>query len=167
MLNPNRSQPLRADLLRAFATAGREHSDATVLFHATVAAQLGLNVTDEKTLSVLQRLGPLSAREIAVQTGLAPSSVTNLIDRLEAKGFVRRRPDPTDRRRITIEPMGDRIAESKRLFESTSESLAVLVEHYSDQELGVIADFLTRNAERLRAETGKLSTHPAIETANQ
>lgn len=146
----------RADLLGTLESVGREHSDATVLFHATVARLLDLNPTDYKTLGVLERLGPLSAGEIARHTGLATASVTNLVDRLEDKGFVRRVHDREDRRRVVVEPVAERVAEARRLFTSTRQSLARLYDDYSDQDLAVIADFLARNAERLRAETKKL-----------
>ena len=48
----------RSVLLERLAQVGRANSDATVLFHATVAKLLGLHPSDEKTMSVLQRLGP-------------------------------------------------------------------------------------------------------------
>jgi DNA-binding MarR family transcriptional regulator len=147
----------RPDLLEALARVGREHSDATVLFHAAVAAQLGLNPSDEKALSILQRLGAMSAGQLARQTGLATASVTNLIDRLERKGFVRRVRDPQDRRRIVVEARADRVAEAGRLFQSTSRSLARLYDRYGAGELGLLVDFLSRNAARLRAETEKLT----------
>src|SRR5256885_1544639 len=98
----------RKETLEILARVGRENSDATVLFHATMASLLELHPTDYKVLGILQRLGPLSAGEIARHSGLAPASVTNLI------------------------------------------------EPYSDRDLAVIADFLGRNAERLRTETAKL-----------
>lgn len=147
----------RAAILQEFARAGRAYSDATVLFHTTVANRIGINPSDEKTLSVLQRLGPLSASEIAEQTGLAASSVTTLIDRLEAKGLVRRERDPRDRRRLTI-VLAPHAAVAEQLFASSGQSLAELIAHYSDDELHLIADFLQRNAERLRAETTKLNS---------
>lgn len=135
---------------------GRDHSDATVIFHSTIARRLDLSPTDYKTLGVLQRRGPMSAGEIAKHTGLATASVTSLIDRLESKGFVRRVHDSKDRRRVMVEPAGDRVAGAPRLFASTRQSLARLFGRYSDRDLAVIADFLSRNAERLRAETSKL-----------
>jgi DNA-binding MarR family transcriptional regulator len=107
-------------------------------------------------MSVLERLGPMSAGEIARHTGLATASVTNLVDRLERKGFVRRVDDPRDRRRVVVEPVAERVAEAGRLFASTRRSLARLYDDYSDRDPAVIADFLSRNAERLRAETTKL-----------
>lgn len=137
---------------------GREHSDATVLFHSTMASLLDLHPTDYKTLGILQRLGPLSAGEIARVSGLATSSVTDLIDRLERKRFARRVRDPKDRRRVLVEALLDQATAAGDHFDSARQSLARLVERYSDRQLAVIADFLARNAERLRAETEKLQS---------
>jgi DNA-binding MarR family transcriptional regulator len=158
---PSMPKPIRSSsrdaILDELARVGREHSDATVLFHANVASLLDLHPTDYKVLGVLVRSGPLSAGEIARWSGLAPASVTNLIDRLEQKGFVRRVADPTDRRRVKVEAVGERLTSARSLLASTRLSLAQLYDRYSDRELSVIADFLQRNGERLRAETSKLS----------
>lgn len=148
----------RRQILNVLARVGRENSDATVLFHSTIAGLMELHPTDYKTLGILERLGPMSAGAIARHSGLATASVTNLIDRLERKGFVRRTRDPSDRRRVLVEPALDRVAASRGLFASTRKSLARLFERYSSRELAVIADFLGRNAERLRAETRKLGS---------
>jgi DNA-binding MarR family transcriptional regulator len=136
---------------------GRDHSDATVLFHSSIASLLDLHPTDYKVLGILERLGPLSAGEIARRSGLANASVTNLIDRLEKKGVVRRVGDPADGRRVMVEAVPDRLTNAGSLFASTQRSLARLFDRYADRDLSVIADFLHRNAERLRAETTKLA----------
>jgi DNA-binding MarR family transcriptional regulator len=148
----------RDEILDELARVGRAHSDATVLFHANVASLLDLHPTDYKVLGILVSSGPLSAGEIARRSGLATASVTNLIDRLERKGFVRRVDDPTDRRRVMVEAVGERLTSARSLLASTRRSLAQLYDRYSDRDLSVIADFLHHNAERLRTETGKLST---------
>lgn len=147
----------RRELLDQLARVGRANSDATVLFHASIAGLLGLHPTDYKVLGMLEQSGAMSAGEIARQSGLAAASVTNLIDRLEHKGFVRRRDDPADRRRTMVEMEIDRVSSARALFASTRRSLARLYDRYSDHDLAVIADFLQRNAERLRTETGKLA----------
>jgi DNA-binding MarR family transcriptional regulator len=100
---------------------------------------------------------PLKWLPSKATTGLATASVTNLIDRLERKGFVRRVRDPQDRRRIVVEARADRVAEAGRLFQSTSRSLARLYDRCGAGELGMFVDFLSRNAARLRAETEKLT----------
>jgi DNA-binding MarR family transcriptional regulator len=148
--------PTRGGILETFARVGREHSDATVLFHSVMASLLDLHPTDYKTLGILERLGPMSAGEIAMHSGLASASVTNLLDRLERKGFVRRVRDSTDRRRVLVEPVRDRLMAASERFASTRRSLTRLIEQYSTRDLAVITDFLARNAERLRAETTKL-----------
>jgi MarR family protein len=84
--------------------------------------------------------------------------VTNLIDRLEQKGFVRRVADPADRRRVMVEAIADRVSGARSLFASTRRSLAELYDRYSERDLSVIADFLRHNTERLRVETRKLAT---------
>ena len=146
----------RPELLDSLRRVGREHSDATVIFHATIARSLGLNTTDEKAMSILERSGPLTAGELANSTGLATASVTELIDRLERKGFVRRARDPNDRRQIIVEPASDRISRIAPLFESTTRSLGKLFGRYTNEELAIILDFFERNAQRLRAETVNL-----------
>jgi DNA-binding MarR family transcriptional regulator len=149
-------QASRAKILERLARVGRENSDATVIFHATMARTLGLHPTDYKTVGLLERLGPMSAGEIAERTGLASASVTNLLDRLEAKGFVRRVRDAADRRRVVIEIVASRLAGRRRRFASARRSLADLFDTYSANELSVIADFLSRNAARLRDETRRI-----------
>lgn len=155
-MSSRRQRATRAQVLEELAAVGREHSDATVLFHAAVAARLGLHPTDYKALGLLERLGPMSAGQIAEHSGLATASVTNLIDRLEEKGFVRRVPDARDRRRVMVEVVTKKMAGADLLFASTRRSLSQLYERYATRELAVIADFLARNAERLRTETAQL-----------
>jgi DNA-binding MarR family transcriptional regulator len=147
----------RKQILEQLARVGRENSDATVLFHSHIAERMGLHPTDYKALGLLERLGPMSAGDLGKHSGLATASVTNLIDRLESKGYVRRIRDTDDRRRVLVEPVRDRLSAAGDLFGSARRSLARLFEAYADRDLAVIADFLGRNAERLREETRKLA----------
>jgi DNA-binding MarR family transcriptional regulator len=154
----------RLELLADLRRVGREHSDATVLFHASIATALGLHPTDYKALGVLDRVGPMGAGDLARHTGLAAASVTNLVDRLEAKGFVQREADPSDRRRVLLRAVIDEPAAADA-FASTNASLAQLWDRYSYGELAIIADFLAANTERLRAETEAVSRAGAAASA--
>ena len=109
-------------------------------------------------MSLLEREGPMSASDIAKRTGLAAASVTNLIDRLEQKGFVRRARDPKDRRSVIVKPMEEGIAQFVPFFAATRHAATRMWAHYDDQELAVILDFLRRNTERLIQETAKLTS---------
>src|SRR5438067_7945192 len=66
-------------------------------FAATVA-ELDLAPLQAKALHELSVDPPISMRELAERLKSDPSNVTGLIDRLEARGLVERRPDPKDRR---------------------------------------------------------------------
>ena len=65
---------------------------------AAVVAELGLAPMQAKALHELDVERPISMRELARRLDADPSNVTGLIDRLEARGLVERRPDPHDRR---------------------------------------------------------------------
>jgi DNA-binding MarR family transcriptional regulator len=54
-------------------------------------------------LLTLGRNGPMQMNSLGEQMLVAPANVTGLIDRIEAKGYVRRRRDPNDRRLWVIE----------------------------------------------------------------
>ena len=139
------------------AAALNAHSEAVVLFHSSIAQSMGLDPSAYKTLFLLSRLGPLSAGEIAKETGLATASVTDLIDRLVAKGYVGRGPHPTDRRRIVVTLNEASVTTARRGFGVPNPSLADLCARYDGEQLALIADFLERNAQRLRADLADTS----------
>jgi DNA-binding MarR family transcriptional regulator len=148
----------RAELLEQLALAGRASSAATVMFHTAVAARQGLSASEEKALDLLERSGPLTAGELARQSGLAPASVTALINRLEAKGFARRVQNPSDRRSVLVEVNAERVwATVAPLFADWVGSLQELYAGYTDEQLEVILHFLNEAARRQREATARLT----------
>jgi DNA-binding MarR family transcriptional regulator len=155
MTSPN---DRRAELLEQLALAGRASSAATVMFHTAVAARQGLSASEEKALDLLERSGPLTAGELARQSGLAPASVTALINRLEAKGFARRVQNPSDRRSVLVEVDPERVyATVAPLFADWVGSLQELYAGYTDEQLEVILHFLNEAARRQREATARLT----------
>ena len=65
----------------------------------TVAVRVGLSESDVEALEVLIDTGAASAGRLSELMGLTTGAVTRVIDRLEQAGYVRRVPDPADRRR--------------------------------------------------------------------
>ncbi|MER5768249.1 MarR family winged helix-turn-helix transcriptional regulator [Streptomyces sp. NPDC001985] len=61
------------------------------------AAQHSLTGAQAKVLGLLS-MGPTPMRQIAQKMKCEPSNVTGIVDRLELRGLVERRPDPHDRR---------------------------------------------------------------------
>jgi DNA-binding MarR family transcriptional regulator len=99
-------------------------------------------VTDLQALDTLERTGPRTAGELATETGLAPASVTALIDRLARQRFVRRHRDPRDRRRVIVEVSPHLRERFQVEFEPLRRAMLERIGRYSDPELRVIWSFL-------------------------
>lgn len=144
----------RDELLARLVLAGRELSNAAVMFHTAAAARMGLNASEAKVLDLLQRDGPTSPGDLARRTGLAPASVTGLLRRLEEKGYTHRRPDPRDGRRLVVEMD---VAAVGRHAGATYHDLATRLEavyaDFSDAELAVVLDWVEKVTAVQRAAT--------------
>ncbi|MEV7391272.1 MULTISPECIES: MarR family transcriptional regulator [unclassified Streptomyces] len=74
--------------------------DVVARFYADYEEAAGehtLTGAQARLLSLLS-LEPLPMRKLAQKLKCEPSNVTGIVDRLEARGLVERRPDPADRR---------------------------------------------------------------------
>lgn len=147
----------RHHLVEALHHACRRNATASIMFHSALGAKLGLAATDMRTMDVLDRLGPLTAGEIAKHTGLAPASVTDLVDRLEKRRFVRRVRDRNDRRRVIIELDPRRAAKLGPMYDSLGRAANKLFAHYSTHEIAILIDFLTRASEMVTEQTQRLA----------
>ncbi len=58
----------------------------------------GLSMARTKVLRMLHEHGPTRQNVLAAAFGLAPHSITDIVDGLERLGMAERRPDPADRR---------------------------------------------------------------------
>ncbi len=67
-------------------------------------AGLGLTAGEGRVLARVGRSGALRQNELAETLGVEPMTLSGLVDRLEAKGLVERRPDERDRRAKRVHP---------------------------------------------------------------
>lgn len=150
-------KPKRKELLEQLAyQLGRELSARTVMFHGAIAEKMGLSVTEHKALDLLSRQGPITAGQLAEVTGLTTGAITGMVDRLEKAGFVRRVPDPNDRRKIRIEAVIEKYEVVGGIFASLGQAMNELLQTYNDKELKIIHDFMSRLPEVMEKETKKL-----------
>jgi DNA-binding MarR family transcriptional regulator len=147
----------RDELLAALGMAGRAHSNAEVMFHTTLSERMGLSAVEEKTLDLLERNGPLTAGELAGHTGLAPASVTGLIDRLVRKGFVRRSTHEGDRRRVNVEINRERVSSFDELFKDLVARFEALYAGYTTGQLELILDYVRKSTEIMTGATATLA----------
>lgn len=75
-------------------------------------AELGLTESRVRVVWALQALGPSTQQRLAQELGVAPRTVTTLVDALVDTGFVTREPHPSDRRatNVTLTPHGAGVA---------------------------------------------------------
>jgi len=146
----------RRELVARLGEAGRELSDAVVMFHTAASAKLGLGPSDWKTLGLLERHGPLTAGEISERAGLAPASVTGILDRLEDRGWIRRRRDEADRRRVVVELDQGLSTDMSSLFGGLMRRLNELYARYPDRDLELLAVLMSEIAECQREATREL-----------
>src|SRR5947209_11665341 len=85
-----------------FLSAMRQTGSTLQLLGQVAAERIGVNVTDLNCLNIVALTGPMTAGDLARQTGLTTASITGVLDRLEEGGFVRRERDPKDRRRVIV-----------------------------------------------------------------
>src|SRR5689334_19381878 len=89
----SRVDPLTLEVVDLIGTVvARYHEE-----YEEAAARHALTGAQARLLSLLS-LEPLPMRRLAQKLKCEPSNVTGIVDRLEARGLVERRPDPADRR---------------------------------------------------------------------
>nr|WP_321513193.1 MarR family transcriptional regulator [uncultured Pseudodesulfovibrio sp.] len=68
-----------------------------------VVREKGMTLPQMHTLEILGIHGSMRMKELAEAMGVTTGTLTVLVDRLESKEFVRRKPHDTDRRSINVE----------------------------------------------------------------
>jgi DNA-binding MarR family transcriptional regulator len=158
MRQPGR--PTRAVLLRRLDEAQRKLGAQSVLISDLVAARVGINSTDLECLDLLYLAGATTAGALARHTGLTTGATTAVIDRLERSGFVRRRRDAGDRRRVLVEVVPASAARIEPLYRPLAERIAELNGNYGDAQLAVVLDYLARALEAGAEHVVWLQTQP-------
>jgi DNA-binding MarR family transcriptional regulator len=148
----------REETIQIIVDRFREMSTETVMFHQTVADELGLYITDHKCMDIIHRFGAMPAGRLGEMTGLTTGAITGMIDRLEKAGYVRRTNDPKDRRKTIVEPVRNKKLEKKieMIFMPLHERMHKFLSSYSDSELTLLLDAMTKLIVQTREESKRL-----------
>src|SRR5947207_7877515 len=146
----------RDSMLRDLARSAQRAAADGILFHQAVADRLGLHVSDLRCLNILLEAGSVPAGEIGERTGLTTGAVTRMVDRLERAGYVRREPDPTDRRRVIVSPVAEQMARIGPMYTGMAEAWATAMNDYDDEQLTVILALFDRLHEITQVEVARL-----------
>jgi DNA-binding MarR family transcriptional regulator len=134
---PTSRQALIGELGRALQAYQR----STQTFDDEVGRVLGLNPADLRCLDWLTE-GSMSASRLAEATGLSAAATTAMIDRLERKGFVRRRKHETDRRQVLVEMTDEGQARTWALYGPLVKDGMPLLAAFDTAELAAMRDHL-------------------------
>jgi DNA-binding MarR family transcriptional regulator len=78
-------------------------------------SDLGLSAAETNVLACFAGAPALTVRELVNATGQRPSTLTGVLDRLERRGLIGRRPNPADRRSVVVELTADGDAAAERV----------------------------------------------------
>jgi DNA-binding MarR family transcriptional regulator len=153
----------RAVLLDALFVAFRTGSAQSVMFSQAAADRMGMASSDIECFDLLALNGSMTAGRLAELTGLTTGAITGVIDRLERAGYARRERDPSDRRRVIVQPLLERAAEAAPVFGPLGTATQLLLERYSDDDLAVILDFFARANAMMHEQITRLRTERRAE----
>jgi DNA-binding MarR family transcriptional regulator len=149
-------RPDRAALLAAVLREVRRMTAQSVLISQAVSERFGLASSDLECLDLALLSGGATAGEFAKATGLTTGAITGVIDRLERAGYVRRERDPADRRKVIVRARPARTRRIAPVYDSLQREMTAIWSAYSDEQLALITDFLTRSCDLAVQEIAKL-----------
>jgi len=127
-------QQLRSEIMGYFGAASE--------FDERVAKKMKLSRTDLRCVEILERRGPMTAGQLAEESGLSSGAVTFVLDRLEEAGVVKRRRDTEDRRRIWVELVPSAQRRLEKMQAPIKEEMRVVSQRFKEEELAVVRDFM-------------------------
>jgi DNA-binding MarR family transcriptional regulator len=128
----------------------RKFIAATIFFNAQAAEKVGLGLTDMQMIHMLQLYGPSTPSRLAAATGLSSGGVTVALDRLEKAGYIRRQPNPADRRSLLVTLIPSNLVKLAGLYEGVESETRRLLATLPRRDLeAVIRFFETLGAGRI------------------
>ena len=143
------SAPSHAQLRETVVRCLREFIAGSVMYNQQVADRVGLRLTDMQCINVLDLMGPSTPGELARSTGLTTGGVTVMLDRLEKSGYVKRVPNPRDRRSVLVRLNPTKLKKVWAFYDEINERMVALLDETPDRELRSVVDLFSKmNASR-------------------
>jgi len=120
---------------------------ATERHRGLVARALGISDAEATALAHLARHGSLTPGELGRLLGLSSGGMTALLHRLEAAGFIERRPHPSDRRSAVLLPTPVLLERATELYGALVRGMDAASQRLSEAERLVVARYLTEIVE--------------------
>jgi DNA-binding MarR family transcriptional regulator len=95
-------------------------------------------------LFVVHKSGAIRLGDLAAKLDIAARTATDMVDGLERDGFLRRRPDPTDRRALLVELTPEAHSKFEKIAKLKTSFVKDVFGHFSEQERNQLVDLLSR-----------------------
>ena len=141
----------------AAKTSLRDLRIELVVLNHRVGSRVALRDVDFDCLDVITRHGPLTPSALAARVGVHVATMTGILNRLEAGGWITRDRAEADRRAVVVSSTPDRQGELYGLFDPMNTRLDEICADYSDEELDTIVDFLRRTVAAGRSSSDDLA----------
>ena len=143
------SSPTHVQLRETVIRCLREFIAGSIMYNQQVADRVGLRLTDMQCINVLDLMGPSTPGELACSTGLTTGGVTVMLDRLEKSGYVKRVPNPRDRRSVLVRLNPTKLKKVQAFYDEINERMVALLDETPDRELRSVVDLFSKmNASR-------------------
>lgn len=146
----------RAQLILRLQTDVAETVADGVALEQAIADHLHLSPGELRAITLLMRTGTATAGELGDAADLTSGAATRMIDRLAKAGWVVRRADGDDRRRVLVMLRKERRGELGELYAGMSASWSDALSDKSDEELATVLELFDRMREVSRAHTAAL-----------
>jgi len=133
-----------------YAIVAQRFGARTVLFQEAAARRLGLSATQLECFQLVRHEGPMTAADLARETGLTQASLSVIIDKLVRKSFLNREQDATDRRRWVLEAQSIATERVDAVHTAHARRTATLLDEYSEAEFDAALRFMATLAEELK-----------------
>ncbi|WP_418958449.1 MarR family winged helix-turn-helix transcriptional regulator [Streptomyces tritici] len=162
---PQQNSARRGALMNELYDESRRYMAAYALFNQAVADHLRLHPTDVQCLNLLSlETEPVTIGRVAELTGLTTGSATRLVDRLERAGYVARRRDAEDRRRVLVAPVPERMAELGAFWQRLNGAWTRMFDDYTNAEVALLIAHMKRTVELSATQVERLR-HGSVDDA--
>ena len=119
--------------------------------------QVDLTASQGRLMAFVAHRGqqPTYARDVEAELHLTHPTVSGLLARLEQKGFVELKTDPSDRRSKQIVISGKGLACNERMHRVIVENESRIVQGFTEEEKALLAQLLQRAIDNVRPEIGR------------
>jgi DNA-binding MarR family transcriptional regulator len=142
--------------MQELENAMRIASSQGAMFAKMVADRAGISSADMDCIDFVNVEGRMTAGRLAELTGLTTGAITGVVDRLEKAGFVQRERDESDRRKVFIVPVPEKMMQMGRPYELVKRAMQKQCDAYTDAELKLLIRYGTESYQSMLEATTQL-----------